>query len=65
MDSLLKTREKKMNGVSYSKRIREVNDIYNQHSRKGLSNRFIWKKYIYPSFGICERTFYNYLKRDC
>lgn len=53
-----------MNGVSYSKRIREVNEIYNQHSRKGLSNRFIWKKYIYPSFGICERTFYNYLKRD-
>ena len=51
-------------GESYKKRIQAVNAIYNEHVKDGVSNRHIWRMYIYPLFGICERTFYNYLKRD-
>lgn len=47
---------------SYAKRVKEVNAIYDQHARSGLSNREIWRRYIYPIYGISECTFYNYLK---
>ena len=49
-------------GVSYQKRVADVNRIYDQHVRSGLSNREIWRRYIYPRFGISERTFYYMLK---
>lgn len=51
-------------GNSYKTRIQAVNAIYDKHVKDGVSNRHIWRAYIYPLFGICERTFYNYLKRD-
>ncbi len=49
-------------GVSYQKRVEEVNRIYDFHVRRGLPNREIWKRYIYPVYAISERTFYNLLK---
>lgn len=49
-------------GVSYKKRVAEVNRIYDRHARSGLSNREIWRRYVYPRFGISERTFYYMLK---
>lgn len=52
-------------GMSYLKRVQDVNAIYDEYIRKGCSNRYIWKNYVYPLFGICERTFYNYLKHGC
>lgn len=52
----------KRNGVSYKKRVLEVNGIFDRYARTGLSNREIWRRYIYPSYGISERTFYNLLK---
>lgn len=45
--------------MSYIKRVAEVNRIYEQHAKRGLSNREIWRRYIYPVFLISERTFYN------
>lgn len=51
-------------GNSYKTRIQAVNAIYDKHVKDGVSNRHIWRMYIYPLFGICERTFYNYLKKD-
>jgi hypothetical protein len=48
---------------SYFFRVSEVNAIYDQYARIGLTNREIWLRYIYPRFGISERTYYNYLKR--
>lgn len=48
-------------GVSYQKRVEEINRIYDRHIRSGLPNREIWRRYIYPVFGISERTFYNLL----
>lgn len=53
---------KKRQAVSYKKRLMEVNRIYEAYARSGLPNRAIWLRYIYPAFGICERTFYNLLK---
>lgn len=55
---------RKRKGRSHEKRIADVNRVYDQYSKTGLSNREIWKRYIYPVWGICERQFYNLLKLD-
>lgn len=49
-------------GMSYQKRVADINRIYDQYARQGIPNREIWRRYIYPVHGICERTFYNLLK---
>ena len=49
-------------GVSYKKRVTDINRIYDQYARTGLSNREIWRRYIYPVYGITERTLYDILK---
>lgn len=46
-------------GISYRKRVAAINGIYDRHARSGLSNREIWRRYIWPEYGISERTFYN------
>jgi len=48
-------------GCSYEKRVIEVNQIYDEYARTGLSNREIWRRYIWPVYGISEKTFYNYI----
>ena len=53
---------KKRSGRSYAKRVADVNRIYDTYVRTGLSNREIWRRYVYPQYGISERTFYNLLK---
>ena len=55
---------KKRKGRSHEKRIADVNRVYEQYRKTGLSNREIWKRYIYPVWGLCERQFYNLLKKD-
>lgn len=49
-------------GVSYQKRVVDINRIYDLYAGKGVPNREIWRRYIYPVYGISERTFYNILK---
>ncbi len=51
----------KRRGVSYQKRVEDINRIYDQHAKSGISNREIWRRYIYPVYAISERTFYNIL----
>ena len=46
-------------GRSYAKRVEEVNRLYDEHSRSGLSNREILRRYIWPVYPISEKTFYN------
>lgn len=53
---------RKKRGASYRKRVADINKIYSDHVKSGLSNREIWLRYIYPVFAISERTFYNILK---
>lgn len=51
----------KPKGCSYAKRVIEVNAIYDDYAKSGLSNREIWRRYIHPIYGISENTFYNYI----
>ena len=53
---------KKRRGVSYKKRAQDVNRIYDEQAKLGLSNREIWLRHVWPKYGISERTFYNLLK---
>lgn len=50
-----------LKGCSYARRVIEVNAIYDEYAKTGLSNREIWRRYIYPVYGITEKTFYNYI----
>ena len=50
-----------LKGCSYIKRVKEVNEIYDEYSKSGLSNRAIWRRHIWPVYGISEKTFYNYI----
>lgn len=49
-------------GRSYRKRVEDINRIYDEHVRSGLSNREILRRYIYPVYPISEATFYNIMK---
>lgn len=51
----------KRRGVSYQKRVEEINRIYDREAKRGVPNREIWRRYIYPVYGITERTLYNIL----
>lgn len=49
----------KIIGRSYAHKVGEILRIYDEHARSGLSNREILRRYIYPVYPICEKTFYN------
>ena len=51
----------KRHGVSYQKRVTDINRIYDQYAKLGVPNREIWRRYVYPVYAISERTFYNIL----
>lgn len=55
----MKKNKKKIVGRSYGRRVADIVRIYDEHARSGLSNREILRRYIYPVYPICERTFYN------
>lgn len=57
----MKKHKRNGRGMSYKARVVEVNRIYDEHRRSGLSNVEIWRRYVYPRFFISERTFYNML----
>lgn len=46
-------------GYSYAYRVKDIERIYNEHCRSGLSNREILRRHIWPKYHICEKTFYN------
>lgn len=51
----------KRHGVSYQKRVADINRIYDEYAKRGVPNREIWRRYVYPVYGVSERTFYNIL----
>ncbi len=55
----MKKNRAKILGRSYARRVAEILRIYDEHARSGLSNREILRRYIYPVYPICEKTFYN------
>ena len=48
-------------GLSYEKRVAEINRIYDEYAKLGVSNREIWRRHIYPRYAISERQLYNIL----
>lgn len=60
----MKVDNERRRGMSYLKRVADVNEVYRRWVKTGLSNREIWRRYIYPVYGISERTLYNMLKAD-
>ena len=57
----MKKHKRNGRGISHKARVAEVNRIYDEHRRSGLSNVEIWRRYVYPKLFISERTFYNML----
>lgn len=55
----MKKGRRKIVGRMYAHRVHEVLRIYEQHERSGLSNREILRRYIWPVYPMCEKTFYN------
>lgn len=55
----MKKGRRKIVGRMYAHRVREVLRIYEEHERSGLSNREILRRYIWPVYPMCEKTFYN------
>ena len=53
--------DKRRKGVSCQKRVKDINRIYDEQAKLGLSNREIWRRFIYPRWGICERAMYKIL----
>lgn len=49
------------NRINYLKRVKRIQEIYNRHKEPGVTNRFIYTKYIIPHYDMTEATFYNYL----
>lgn len=52
---------RKTRGLSYQKRVTEINRIYDHYAKLGVPNREIWRRYVYPAYAISERQFYNIL----
>ena len=44
----MKKHKRNGRGISYKARVAEVNRIYDEHRRSGLSNVEIWRRYVYP-----------------
>lgn len=55
----MKKNRTKITGCSYAFRVEDIVRIYDEHARSGLSNREILRRYIWPKYHICEKTFYN------
>lgn len=51
----------KHKGLSYQKRVAEINKIFDRYAKLGIPNREIWRRYVYPVYAISERQFYNVL----
>ena len=57
--NMVKKSRQKIVGMSYAFRVQDIVRIYDEHARSGLSNREILRRYIWPKYRICEKTFYN------
>lgn len=60
----MRTKRGKIRGNSYLRRVADINRIYSEHARDGLSNREILRRFIHPVYPISESTFYNILNAE-
>jgi hypothetical protein len=50
-----------LKGDSYAARVKAVNEIYDKWAQTGLSNREIWRRYVWPVYRIAESTYNKYI----
>lgn len=53
------------NRKGYFQRARAIQELAAQHYEPGRQDRcykWVWKKHIFPVYGICYNTFLRYLK---
>lgn len=49
----------------YFRRAEEIQRITNEHYEPGRQDRclkWVWKRHIYPTFGVCYSSYLGYLK---
>jgi hypothetical protein len=46
---------------NFLKKVKDVQDIYQEYHRRGYTNEYIYKELIRPKWLISRTTFYNYL----
>lgn len=51
----------KYNRRNFLLRVKDVQDIYTEHHRRGCTDKYIYETHIYPFYKIGRTTFYNYL----
>lgn len=49
------------NNKNKLKRVKEVQDLYRQHWKDGVTSVYVYNTFIYPRFHISPRTFNEYL----
>lgn len=42
-------------------RVKDIQDIYQEHHKRGCTDKYIYQTHIYPTYKIGRATFYNYL----
>lgn len=58
---MVKRSTKKYVGLSYAYKVQDINKIYDEHRKSGLSNIEIFRRFVYPKYFISLRSFYNML----
>lgn len=52
------------NSKNLLQKIIDIQNIYLEYNRQGVTGEFIFTKYIEPVYHISRSTFYNYLGRN-
>lgn len=55
------------NKKGYHQRARVIQSITDEHfepESHAKSRKAVWRKHIYPAYGMCYRTYLSYLKVD-
>jgi hypothetical protein len=47
--------------INYLKKVAEVQNITLEHTRRGISQAWVYRNVIYPRFFISLKTFYRWL----
>ena len=50
-----------MGNINLLRRMVEIQNITLEHTKRGVSQRWVYLNLIYPRFFISERTYYKYL----
>lgn len=49
------------NRRNFLTRIIAVQDLVKEHQKKGVTQEFVYREFVYPRYFISRRTFYEYL----